>query len=293
MTVPAAVGRPHGCQISAGVVDFRVVEVVTPNEIARTLGVTGLTFRNWLRAEKAARHPLLAAHEYRTRYRFTRQEAHQLIAEYRASGGRGRARPAGRPTQRGPAEGSRASAPSRKVAATTERKPVPDPTTGALPQPPASFTRADLEAAGFAGWQTWSELRTADFSAVPCRPGAYLVFRPSDSSPSFVHPSRAGLFKGQDPSVPRKRLQREWADGANVVYIGKADFRKRPREVEALRLRLSEFAAFGAHEVTWAETARDYEKRLLSRFVEVHDGRDRHRGAWVLGRTDEQRRGRW
>jgi hypothetical protein len=104
----------HGCQISAGVVDFRVVEVVTPNEIARTLGVTGLTFRNWLRAEKAARHPLLAAHEYRTRYRFTRQEAHQLIAEYRASGGRGRARPAGRPTQRGPAEGSRASAPSRK-----------------------------------------------------------------------------------------------------------------------------------------------------------------------------------
>jgi hypothetical protein len=280
------------------VVDFRVVEVVTPNEIAGTLGVTGLTFRNWLRAEKAARHPLLAAHEYRTRYRFTREEAHQLIAEYRASGGRGRARPAGRPTQRGPAEGSRASAPSRKVAATTERKPVPDPTTGALPQPPASFTRADLEAAGFAGWQTWSELRTADFSAVPCRPGAYLVFRPSDSSPSFVHPSRAGLFKGQDPSVPQEHLQREWVDGANVVYIGKADFRKRRKEVEALRLRLSEFAAFGAgephahwggrliwqladanellvawHEVTWAETARDYEKRLLSRFVEVHDGR--------------------
>ena len=81
-------------------------------------------------------------------------------------------------------------------------------------------------------------------------------------------------------------------------HIGKADFRKRRKEVEALRLRLSEFAAFGAgephahwggrliwqladanellvawHEVTWAETARDYEKRLLSRFVEVHDGR--------------------
>ena len=59
----------RGCQISAGVGDFRVVEVVTPNEIARTLGVTGLTFRNWLRAEKAAGHPLLATHEYRTRYR--------------------------------------------------------------------------------------------------------------------------------------------------------------------------------------------------------------------------------
>jgi len=27
---------------------------VTPNEIAKTLGVTGLMFRNWLRAQKAA-----------------------------------------------------------------------------------------------------------------------------------------------------------------------------------------------------------------------------------------------
>ncbi len=63
---------------------------VTPNEIARTLGVTGLTFRNWLRSEKVAGHPLLAGHEYRTRYRFTRQEADQLATEYRASGGRPR-----------------------------------------------------------------------------------------------------------------------------------------------------------------------------------------------------------
>jgi predicted transcriptional regulator len=41
------------------------VDEVTPNEIARTLGVTGLTFRNWLRSEKVAGHPLLAGHEYR------------------------------------------------------------------------------------------------------------------------------------------------------------------------------------------------------------------------------------
>jgi hypothetical protein len=49
------------------------------------LGVSGLTFRNWLRAQKAAGHPLLADHTYRTRYRFTPDEAAQLVAEYGSS----------------------------------------------------------------------------------------------------------------------------------------------------------------------------------------------------------------
>lgn len=55
---------------------------VTPNEIARRLGVTGLRFRNWLRAHKAADHALLADHEYRTRYRFTPADAEQLEREF-------------------------------------------------------------------------------------------------------------------------------------------------------------------------------------------------------------------
>jgi TDG/mug DNA glycosylase family protein len=59
-----------------------VPEVVTPNEIAEQLGVTGLAFRNWLRAQNAAGHPLVASHEYRTHYRFTRGEADQLAAEF-------------------------------------------------------------------------------------------------------------------------------------------------------------------------------------------------------------------
>lgn len=80
-----------------------------------------------------------------------------------------------------------------------------------------------------------------------------------------------------------------------------AGARSSPRGVwssKGLRRRLSEFGAFGAgepvahwggrliwqladasellvawHEVTWAETAREYEKRLLSRFGKLHDGR--------------------
>jgi hypothetical protein len=52
------------------------------SEIARSVGVTGLQFRNWLREQRGAGHPLLAGHEYRTRYRFTRAEADQLTAEF-------------------------------------------------------------------------------------------------------------------------------------------------------------------------------------------------------------------
>ncbi len=86
--------------------------------------------------------------------------------------------------------------------------------------------------------------------------------------------------------------------GAHVVYIGKADYRKRRRPVEALRKRLDEYARFGAgenighqggrfiwqladsaellvawHEITWGEKPRCYEKRLLRHFGELHGGR--------------------
>lgn len=61
-----------------------IVDEVVPNEIAKSLGVTGLQFRNWLRAQKVLGHPLLAGHEYRTQYRFTRTEAAKLITEYQS-----------------------------------------------------------------------------------------------------------------------------------------------------------------------------------------------------------------
>ncbi len=59
-------------------------EFVTPNEIAKQLGVTGLTFRNWLRALKRAGDPRLASHEHGAHYQFTRAEADQFAAEFRA-----------------------------------------------------------------------------------------------------------------------------------------------------------------------------------------------------------------
>jgi double-stranded uracil-DNA glycosylase len=69
---------------------------VTPNEIAKRLAVTGLRFRNWLREQKDAGHPLVASHVYRSRYHFTPAQADQLAAEFvsqvlGASGTRARA----------------------------------------------------------------------------------------------------------------------------------------------------------------------------------------------------------
>src|SRR3954452_3687654 len=66
--------------------------VLTPNDIARRLGVTGLQFRNWLRAQKAAGHPLLVGHQYRTRYVFTAGEAERLEREFAGQARRSPAR---------------------------------------------------------------------------------------------------------------------------------------------------------------------------------------------------------
>jgi hypothetical protein len=248
------------------------VDGVTPNGIARTLGVTGLTFRNWLRAQKAAEHPIVAGHEYRTRYRLTPDEAAQLITEYRSSIGTA------------PASPTMPSAPAaRRVRSATTGGP------SMRPPLPTSFLRTALERAGFVGWATWRKLRLSDYAAILSVPGAYVVYRPTGTFPTFVQPSPAGWFKGEDPTVPEERLQSEWVEGARVVHIGKAD---------VLRRRLSQFGRFGAgeavghrggrliwqladadkllvawHAVTWDEAARDYERRLLAAFVEQHDGR--------------------
>ena len=55
--------------------------------------------------------------------------------------------------------------------------------------------------------------------------------------PAYAERSCGGSFKGKDPTVPRETLIANWVDGAEVVYIGKADRLKR---------RLMQFADFGS-----------------------------------------------
>lgn len=58
--------------------------------MAAALGVTGLQLRNWLRAEEAQGHPLLEGHEYRRAWRFSPEDALQLMEQFRASEPRAR-----------------------------------------------------------------------------------------------------------------------------------------------------------------------------------------------------------
>jgi hypothetical protein len=58
--------------------------VVSPNEIARWLRVTGPQLRNWLRVRAKADHPLLASHQRYARWEFTPAEVRQLTDEYAA-----------------------------------------------------------------------------------------------------------------------------------------------------------------------------------------------------------------
>jgi hypothetical protein len=58
--------------------------MVSSNEIARWLCVTGPQLRNWLRVRAKGGHPLLASHQHRARWEFTPAEARQLMDEYAA-----------------------------------------------------------------------------------------------------------------------------------------------------------------------------------------------------------------
>jgi hypothetical protein len=158
----------------------------------------------------------------------------------------------------------------------------------AVPPLPMSFDRRDLEACGFEGWRTWDQLRATNFQPVPGRPAAYIVYRTSSAAPSFLGSSRGGRFKGKDPSVAIETLRASWVPGCSAIYIGKADVADR---------RLKQFARFGAgelvghwggryiwqladsgellvawHAISWGELARDYEKRLLAHFADLHGG---------------------
>ncbi len=117
--------------------------------------------------------------------------------------------------------------------------------------------------------------------------GVYVVYRPAPTDPVFLATNPGGRFKGRDPTVAVELLADKWVRDAHVIYIGKAD---------RLRVRLRQYARFGAgepvghwggryiwqledsdgslvawHAITWGESAREYERRLLERFADTHE----------------------
>lgn len=56
---------------------------------------------------------------------------------------------------------------------------------------------------------------------VPTASGVYVVIRAALGVPPFLPASKAGRFKGLDPSYPGEVVEAAWVPDATVVYIGK------------------------------------------------------------------------
>lgn len=144
-----------------------------------------------------------------------------------------------------------------------------------------------MEQEGFSGFSSFQELGASGLSEVPAKAGVYVVLIGPGTSPRFLPESVGGHFKGRDPTEAPARLSDEWVDGAEALYIGKAN---------DLRRRLREFVAYGVgkpvgHQggrliwqlenssdlmVAWKGTQRDpetVEHSMLERFCALYGGR--------------------
>jgi hypothetical protein len=98
-----------------------------------------------------------------------------------------------------------------------------------------NWTARALKRTGFGGWVTFEELAKL-LATVPQTGGVYIVVQAAKSQPRFLRSNPGGRFKGQDPTVAADALKANWVEGAEVVYVGKAN---------NLRQRLRQFVRFG------------------------------------------------
>ena len=101
------------------------------------------------------------------------------------------------------------------------------------------MNRPNLEAKGFRGFLTISELAQGRTHKVPQEPGVYAVLRQGTDKPLFLPRNPGGNFKGNDPTVPVSLLEERWVHGTEVLYFGKAD---------NLRRRIHQLCRFGKGE---------------------------------------------
>jgi len=99
-----------------------------------------------------------------------------------------------------------------------------------------------IKSHGFVGFITIAELQTTACCDVPDEPGVYLVIRKDPHPPKFLSKSKGGHFKGENPTVPKRKLQSKWVTGPKVIYIGKAGGLGKSA---TLKSRLLQYMRFG------------------------------------------------
>ena len=91
----------------------------------------------------------------------------------------------------------------------------------------------------FTGGASVEALYTDRYRDVPKGCGVYIVVRDGLASARFSPHSKAGWFKGLDPSYPPEIVKRAWVPKARIVYVGKAAGKK------GLRQRVRHLIDFG------------------------------------------------
>jgi hypothetical protein len=144
------------------------------------------------------------------------------------------------------------------------------------------FSEDHLRSLGFDGFVPLIDLE-GGAAGITRGPGVYAVLRRAKDQPRFLEASVGGQFKGREPTVTAERLIREWVEGSETLYIGRA---------RNLSRRLYEFARFGRGEpighwggrliwqlpdhrelaIAWLPVS-DFVQReaaLIAEFVDVH-----------------------
>ena len=99
----------------------------------------------------------------------------------------------------------------------------------------------NIRSKGFRGFLPVSTLRLEEnLDTVPREAGVYLILNPTQEKPEFLNKSVGGHYRG-DPTVDLECLEKNWVDGAKILYVGHT-----PRRI--LYERVSELIEFGSGE---------------------------------------------
>ena len=154
---------------------------------------------------------------------------------------------------------------------------------------------------GFKGFKPIHELMD-DVSDVPSQKGIYMILRVAKSVPAFMEQGTGGFFKKKDPNVTVQELKKNWIEGEQVLYIGKAGGKKKDDAESVskatLQSRIRQYMRFGQGEavghwggrliwqlkdakdliVCWKvlgkdEEPREVEKNIIQEFKKGHGGK--------------------